>query len=190
MRIISGTARGRRLQEFPGGEIRPTPDRVREALFSMLVSRLGPLQGKKVLDLFSGTGALGIEALSRGAVHAWLVDRNRRSCELIRNNLERCQLAPHADVVQLEIPARLGELRSSSPFDLILLDPPYRQGLAETTLRQLAELQLLADGGYVCVETERDEPLPERCGDLALESTKSYGRTAMHLYTRLQDEHP
>lgn len=188
MRIISGSARGRRLAEFPGGAIRPTSDRVREALFSMLASRLGSLDGLKVLDLFAGTGALGIEALSRGADQACLVDGDRRSCQLIQRNLEQCNLASRAKVLTLTLPDGLASLGGAGAFDLILLDPPYQKGLAEATLQKLAALPLLSERGYICVETDRREPPTDAYGGLILESSKRYGRTSIHLFTRNQDE--
>ncbi len=125
MRVISGSARGRQLATFAGREIRPTPDRVREALFSMLYSRRGALTESKVLDLFAGSGALGIEALSRGAQHAWFVDSSRQAVQTIGTNLERCRLSPRATIVLHDIWQALPGIAEAGPFAVIFADPPY-----------------------------------------------------------------
>jgi 16S rRNA (guanine966-N2)-methyltransferase len=122
MRIVAGQARGRRLVSPSGTEVRPTGDRVREAVFNALGS-LGVVHGARVLDLFAGSGALGIEALSRGAAHTTFVDSSRASLDAVRRNLVTCGLEDRATVVRAQA---LGWLRSDADeFDLVLLDPPY-----------------------------------------------------------------
>src|SRR5512139_301286 len=118
MRVIGGSARGRQLASFSGRDIRPTPDRVREALFSILYSKRGPLTGCTVLDLFAGSGALGIEALSRGARHVWFVDRSPQAIATIRQNLKRCRMADHATVITVDLRGALPELTAAGPFDV------------------------------------------------------------------------
>ncbi|MDH3961098.1 MAG: 16S rRNA (guanine(966)-N(2))-methyltransferase RsmD, partial [Desulfuromonadales bacterium] len=133
MRVIAGTSRGRRLTMFEGRDVRPTPDRVREALFSILQSKLGSFSGIKVLDLFAGSGALAIEALSRGAASACLVEKDRAAELVIRKNLNLCKLEEKTSLHIKDALRCLQEFTAAS-FDLIFLDPPYSQGLAEQAL--------------------------------------------------------
>ncbi len=188
MRIISGTARGKRLASFDGGTIRPTPDRVREALFSILLSRLGTLQGKRVLDLFAGTGAMAIEALSRGAERAVLVENDPKAARLIAQNLQTCRLESRARLVRSDVLSALCRL-AEPPFDLIFLDPPYQAEYPEKTIAAICARQLLAPEGIVCAETAAAEDLPDTIGDLALDDRRRYGSTAIHLFTRSPEAH-
>lgn len=181
MRISGGTARGKLLAPLAGQEIRPTPDKVRQALFNILRSRLGALEGLRVLDLFSGTGALAIEALSRGAKEAVLIDQGRQSALLIPKNLRECRVWERAVFFPGEVLVQLPKLSGS--FDIIFLDPPYDQGLQHQTLIRLSELQLLAGGGVICAETGRTEELPDQVGALLRETTRFYGSTALHFYS-------
>ena len=183
MRIISGSARGKRLAGFSGKKIRPTSDRVREAVFSILLSRLGTLDDLKVLDLFAGTGAMSLEALSRGARHAVLVDRNPEAAQVITTNLQSCRLTDRAVLIRSDIHSALPRLKTMAPFDLIFLDPPYNLGLAEETLTRVAESHLLSPQGILYAETEQKITLPENVGSLVLADRRRYGATAIHLYT-------
>lgn len=183
MRIISGTAKGKRLSSFQGESIRPTPDRVREAVFSILVSRLGTLHGKSVLDLFAGTGAMAIEALSRGAERAVLVDQDPQANRLIAANLQSCGVAQKGSLVRGDVLRTLPRLAGAS-YDLIFLDPPYRKGLLEETLQTIGSHALLAAGGIVCAESDRREEPPEEVGGLTLDQRRHYGSTAIHIYVR------
>src|SRR5690349_5632379 len=125
MRVIAGEARGRRLTTPKSQRVRPTADRVKEALFNILVSRLGELEGMRVLDIFAGTGNLGIEALSRGAAYAVFIDSHRDSAELIRKNLEITRFSERAKLVLQDALAALKSLaRSEAPFHLVFLDAP------------------------------------------------------------------
>ena len=186
MRIIAGTARGRKLCPLGAGrEIRPTSDRAREALFSILM-KYG-IEGARVLDLFAGTGALGLEALSRGAARAVFVDHDPASIELIQRNLVACRFSERAMVLRRELPAGLASLRSDSEsagFDLILLDPPYRQGVAAETLARIVELDLAATEATLVAEEEAGVELPERVGDFSLEDRRRYGTNGLWLYRR------
>lgn len=182
MRIISGTARGKKLVAFKGEEIRPTPDRVREAVFSILLSRLGTFQGKNVLDLFAGTGAMGLEALSRGAGRAVLIDQDAQANRLIKTNLDGCALAGRATVIRGEVLRTIPRI-ADGPFDLIFLDPPYGKGLLVEALKGVDSKGLLAPGGIVCAESDSREELPDRIGALFLEEKRRYGSTAIHIFT-------
>lgn len=186
-RIIAGVARGRRLAVPPAGT-RPTSDRVREALFSALTARLGAWAGARVLDLYAGTGALGLEAASRGAAHVLLVEKDRRAIEVLRANVAATGLTAAevraGDVGQV--------LRSgpTQPYDVVLADPPYAMTARELDdqLRVLAAGGWLADGTVVVVERDRRsvvrwptgyEPAPlRRYGDTVLASALWYRRDA------------
>jgi 16S rRNA (guanine966-N2)-methyltransferase len=173
MRIISGQWRGRALVAPPGEETRPTADRVREALFSMLTSRLGSFEGLRVLDGFAGTGALGLEALSRGAAHATFIERDAAAVKALRQNITA--MKANADVIAAPIES-LGPARA--PSDLILLDPPYATGLGATALIRLAEQGWIAPHALISVETGRKEALESPYEVLAV---RDHGKARLHL---------
>jgi 16S rRNA (guanine966-N2)-methyltransferase len=183
VRIISGSARGKKLGSFAGTGIRPTADRVREALFSILNSRLGSLAGLKVLDAFAGTGALALEALSRGAAGAVLIEQNAQACALIRRNADHCRLSDHLTLLRGSTPSLLSRLTDQKPFDLIFLDPPYGRGLLPPALAAISDQALLAPEGLICVESPKAEPLPERIGDLEVIDQRHYGDTTLTFLT-------
>jgi 16S rRNA (guanine(966)-N(2))-methyltransferase RsmD len=182
MRVIGGSARGRQLASFSGRDIRPTPDRVREALFSILYSKHGPLTGCTVLDLFAGSGALGIEALSRGARHAWFVDRSPQAIATIRQNLKRCRMADHATVITVDLRGALPELTAAGPFDVVLADPPYGGENTQWLLEAIGQQGLLAKGGLLCLETALDDAIPEQTAALQLVDRRCYGSTKLHFF--------
>lgn len=155
MRVITGSARGRRLKELAGQETRPTTDRVKEGLFSAIQF---DIEGRRVLDLFAGTGQLGIECLSRGAASAVFVDRRPDAVRLIRENLALTGLADRARVIQADAFTFL----SGTPgqFDLILLDPPYGTGILEESLEQIVRIDILRPHGIMTAEHPADKPLP------------------------------
>lgn len=171
MRIIAGSLGSRRLKTPTGRDTRPTSDRAREALFA----RLGPLDGARVADLFAGSGALGLEALSRGAVSCTFVESGRAALAALRANL--ADLAPAgAVVVTTPLPGAVDRL--PSPFDLLLLDPPYAAGgLLTATLERLAASPLLADGSLIVVEHAARTP-PAVPPGLAVEERHRTGETA------------
>jgi 16S rRNA (guanine966-N2)-methyltransferase len=179
MRIIAGAFKGRRLAPVKG-RIRPTAAKVREAVFSILGPAVG---GARVLDLFAGTGALGIEALSRGAAAAVFVEDHPESLKVLRRNLADFGLADRTTVWPLPVTAALKQLAGQGePFGLAFLDPPYGGGAAVTALSALAELPLLAPGARVVVEHSRRESLPEACGALRRLSVRRYGDTQVAFY--------
>jgi len=176
MRVIAGSYKGRRLQAPAGLDTRPTSDRVREALFSILGARR--VEGARVLDLFAGSGALGIEALSRGAAEATFVDSAAPAIRAIGANLE----AVGADAVVVRAEARRflgGASRSARQYDLLFLDPPYR--LAASLGRELSEAlaAVLAPGAAVVAESDRRAPLEV---DLPLEDERRYGDTLIRIH--------
>ena len=188
MRIISGTAKGKRLTTFSGDAIRPTPDKVRGAIFSKLFSRLGPLEGMKVLDLFAGTGALAIEALSRGAAHAWLVDAGRDAARVIPINLSACGFENRGTLIRGESAQALKILEKDKPFDLIFLDPPYDRDLLPELLRTLANRRFLTANGVLCAETGKNDNLPDTFDPLVRVDERAYGITRIHLYRYPESE--
>ncbi len=187
MRIISGSAKGRKLATFGGRAIRPTSDRVREALFSMLLNRLGTFVGKTVLDLYAGTGALGIEALSRGAQQCVFVDQAGESIALIRKNLNHVGLADCAQVVIGRVEDRVRRLPREG-FDLIFIDPPYAAPNIDSVLSQVAEAGLLGVAGILCLETSTSSALPEQAGPLQRCDQRRYGTTMLSLYARIEQK--
>ena len=177
MRIVAGQWRGRRLRTPTGLETRPTADRVRETLFSMLSSRLGSFENLRVADLFAGTGALGLEALSRGAARATFVESDRAACRTIDRNLEKLRLTG-ATVLCTPVEIVLAqEALAGRKYDLVLLDPPYEMTNHEPLARHLP--QVLADDGVVVFETAaRVEPeLP-----LAKRTSRKYGSARVTLF--------
>ncbi|PIU52934.1 MAG: 16S rRNA (guanine(966)-N(2))-methyltransferase RsmD [Deltaproteobacteria bacterium CG07_land_8_20_14_0_80_60_11] len=179
MRIIAGAFKGRRLAPVKG-QIRPTAAKVREAVFSIL----GPaVLGAKVLDLFAGTGALGIEALSRGAAVAVFVEDHPESLRVLHRNLEALGLTDRTTVWPLPVTAALKKLAGRGErFGLAFLDPPYAGGDAAAALSALAELSLLLPGTRVVVEHSRREDLPEACGPLRRLEVRRYGDTQVAFY--------
>src|SRR4051794_35928024 len=149
MRIIAGEWRGRTIEAPPGQATRPTADRVRETLFSMLTSRLGSFADLRVADLFAGSGALGLEALSRGAASATFVEKDAKATAAIRRNVERLGAT---DRIRIFGSSALA-LPRSDPFDLILADPPYAPGSGTAAVKAVADAEWLRSGGWMSVET-------------------------------------
>ena len=176
MRIIAGQWRGRPIEAPPGHATRPTSDRAREGLFSMLASRLGSFEGLAVADLFAGTGALGLEALSRGAAHCTFVEKDRAALEILRRNIDRLGASDQADMRAQRVehappPAR--------PCDLILIDPPYGSDLAEAALARIAQDGWLAAGAWISIETIAAEiAVPT---GLAIEARRRFGKAQITL---------
>ena len=175
MRIIAGEWRGRTLEAPPGMSTRPTADRVRETLFSMLVSRLGSFDDLRVADLFAGSGALGLEALSRGAASATFVENNAQAVAALKRNAARLG---GDDRVRILGGSALA-LPRSDPFDLVLADPPYAQGSGSAVIQAVAKAGWLAPGGWMSVETSRSDTVDP--GDLKLEATREIGRAKLWL---------
>lgn len=186
MRIIGGTVRGRQLANFSASGIRPTPDRVREALFSILASRFGNFDGLKVLELFAGSGAQSLEAISRGAESALLVESGRQAIRLIEENIRRCKFESKTQLKKLDVFAALPQLGCVAPFDLILLDPPYNQEFIPRCLKQIETLQLLGEDGIICAESASNEVV-DGCGRLELIDRRKYGSSTIHLFSWNED---
>lgn len=192
MRIISGWAKGRKLVAPPGQtqNIRPTSDRARESLFNILRGKVDTFDGLRVLDLFAGTGALGLEALSRGATEVILVEQNKQALDIIHRNIAACRPEQHDCKVaairydlRKGIPPQVTEFGKSQPFDLIFLDPPYSKGLSLKVLEYLGNGEILSGSCLVVAEERSSESLPECCGVLNLTDQRIYGETGFWLYS-------
>ena len=173
MRIIAGAWRGRLLDAPPGIATRPTADRVRETLFSMLSSRLGSFEGLRVADLFAGSGALGFEALSRGAINATFVERDSTAIAAIRINAERLGATEQITILN----ANALNLPSARPFDLILADPPYQPGSGSAAAAAIAAAGWLAPGGWLSVESAKGDAVT--AAGLSVDTERTIGRARL-----------
>lgn len=176
MRVITGSARGRKLKTPPDEAVRPTTDSVKEAVFNIIRS---DVEGRRVLDLFAGTGQLGIEALSRGAAEAVFVDSSPASVKLVKENLELCGF--RAPVVRSDA---VSFLRSCGKFDVIFIDPPYDSDLYETVLESINSIDILNKGGIIIAEARRDRELPLLSSPYRFLKEYRYGKVKICTYTR------
>jgi 16S rRNA (guanine966-N2)-methyltransferase len=178
MRVIGGSAGGFRLKGPPRSGVRPTADRVREAIFEVLAAHDLPM--KKVLDLYSGTGALGIEALSRGAELCHFVESDPRACEVIRENLTRTRFLDRAKVFPLPVARALGRLPAE--YDLVVADPPYEYDRAQQEIAAVAQQGLLEPGGAIVVEHSRRHDWPQMLDGLQRIFSRRYGDSSVSIY--------
>lgn len=176
MRVITGSARGRKLKTPEGMDIRPTTDNVKESVFNIIQF---DIEGRRVLDLFAGTGQLGIECLSRGAASAVFVDQSREAAAIIRDNLKTCGL--NGTVLQQDA---LSFLRSCGSFDLIFVDPPYDSGLYEPALDCINSVDILSDGGIIICESRRETVLPQLRAPYKKGREYRYGKVKLCVYTK------
>lgn len=176
MRVITGTARGRRLKTPENYDIRPTTDNVKESLFNIIQF---DVEGRKVLDLFAGTGQLGIECLSRGADSVVFVDESREAVNIVKDNLKTCGLS--ASVLQMDA---LSYLRGCGKFDLIFVDPPYDSNLYEEVLKIINSVDILSDGGIIICEARRDRQLPEMTEPYRKLREYHYGKVKLCKYVK------
>ena len=179
MRVITGKARGVQLKTPEGMLTRPTADRVKEALFSIINF---DLPGAAVLDLFGGTGQLGIEALSRGAKSAVFVDQREDACKIIRENLRRTKLEAQGRVVRSDYLDYLR--RSREKFDIILLDPPYAEVFLENALKCITEIDILQTGGIIVAERPVEKELPFEFEGYTRSRDYKYGKTLLTIYRK------
>ena len=179
MRVITGKARGVVLKTPDGMLTRPTSDRVKEALFSIINF---DIPGARVLDLFGGTGQLGIEALSRDAASAVFVDEREDACKLIKENLRRTKLEKHARVVRGDYLTYLN--RCSERFDIIFLDPPYAEVFLENSLKRITEIDILQSGGIIVAERPLGKDLPWDFPGYTRSKDYKYGNTLLTLYRK------
>ena len=177
MRIISGVSKGRRLLTPRKPSIRPTSDRVKESIFNILGREV---QDKVVLDLFAGTGNLGIEALSRGAKRALFVEKGRQAVRLIQRNLLQCSMEGRSEILPKDVHRAIGILRQrGESFDLILMDPPYEKGLIQKTLMKLSSEGIYQEDSILIIEHDRREPLPQVIAKWSLIRQQRIGDTVI-----------
>ena len=182
MRVISGTARGIRLKTPEGLKTRPTSDRVKEAIFSVIQFEV---EGSRFLDLFAGSGQMGIEALSRGAVSAVFVDGRREACKLVQDNLKTTKLERNAQVVQSDYLSYLEHCRQT--FDIIFLDPPYAEEFLENSLKKISEIDILSSRGIIICERPADKLLDLEIPGLQRGKDYRYGKTWVTMFRKLDE---
>ncbi len=177
MRIVAGDWRGRKVAAPKGDATRPTADRTRETLFNMLASRLGSFEGLRVADLFAGSGALGLEALSRGAAHCLFVDNDKVAAETIRTNIAALGAGREKTSVQQASVMTLGA--ATQPLDLILLDPPYETGAGAVAIDRLKRLGWIGPATWIALETGAKERLEAR--GFTVDASRKVGKAALHI---------
>ncbi|MBR5155248.1 MAG: 16S rRNA (guanine(966)-N(2))-methyltransferase RsmD [Clostridia bacterium] len=182
MRVISGQARGLKLASPEGLDTRPTTDRVKESMFNIIAPYL---PAEDILDLFSGSGALGIEALSRNSKHGVFVESDRSALSILKQNLERARQAQKAEVMPIDAFTYLS--RANVKFDIIFLDPPYNKGLLTRAVNEVAEKGLLKDGGIIVAESEAGGEVPPSGSFHILKSAK-YGKTMVFVLGNAQTQ--
>jgi 16S rRNA (guanine(966)-N(2))-methyltransferase RsmD len=183
MRVISGSARGRRLKEPEGHHIRPTTDMVKESIFNIVQF---DIEGRRILDLFAGTGQLGIEALSRGASAAVFVDESGDAAKLVRDNVKAVGLEDRATIVRSDALSYLRQ--GGGRFDVIFLDPPYDTTLIEKALKTIFEFDLVKENGIIICETKEDRLLPDVAAPYIKGREYRYGKIKITLYARASME--
>jgi 16S rRNA (guanine966-N2)-methyltransferase len=180
MRVITGKARGRRLKTPENYDIRPTTDGVKEAVFNIVQF---DVEGRRVLDLFAGTGQLGIEALSRGAASCVFIDSDKTAAGIVKENLRACSL--DGAVLQTDALSYLGEC---GKFDLIFVDPPYDSGLYDGVLQKINSVDILSDGGIIICESRRETPMPPVSAPYSAGREYVYGKVKISVYHRENDK--
>ncbi len=182
MRIIAGEFKGRKLAAPPDYKVRPTAEKVREAIFSMIQIHV---PDAVVADLFAGTGSLGLEALSRGAKRAYFVDRDRRSISFTKENVKACGMEERSVLMCSDYALAIANIHDRA--DIVFLDPPYKAGLMLDCLRRLSESDILPEGGIVVAEHGRDELLPEKVRNLELIKDRKYGKVRVSIYEKQEE---
>lgn len=181
MRVISGELKGRKLEKLEGMDIRPTSDRVKESLFNMFGIRIFD---SSFLDLFAGTGAIGIEAYSRGAARIVFVDADARSIQVLKGNLQKLNILDKTEIYNIDYMNAINKLSADGrSFDIIFMDPPYLRGYEKNALKEVSDKNLLSTDGIIVVEHDLLDDMPERAGRLAIRRQKKYGKTMLTFYT-------
>ncbi|WP_432665156.1 16S rRNA (guanine(966)-N(2))-methyltransferase RsmD [Wukongibacter baidiensis] len=182
MRIISGKAKGVRLKALKGMDTRPTSDKVKESIFNIIAPYV---DDSKVLDLFSGTGNLGLEAVSRGAAYAYLIEKNRKCQPIIKENINKAKLD---DSIKLIIKDAVSALKmfkdNNERFDIIFMDPPYLKGFIIPCLEEISDLNLLNIDGIIVIEHDIKDILPETVKDITKFKERKYGTTMVSFYCK------
>lgn len=186
MRVVSGVCKGRALKAVPGNTTRPTTDKVKEALFNMI----GPyFEGGLGLDLFAGSGGLGLEALSRGVEKVIFVDRDAKAIQTIHENIQACRMEDKAEVYRNDADRALKALvKRQIYFDYIFLDPPYKKQQLLSLMEKISEYRLLKNGGYIICEHSHDVELPVSTGEFSRYKHEKYGMIAITIYSQHSEE--
>ncbi len=180
MRVIAGEFRGRRLDRIEGTDIRPTSDKVKEALFSILGNAVIDCS---FLDLFGGSGGIGIEALSRGAKHVVFIDADIRSIKVLKGNLRNLNITDKAEVFHTDYSTAISKLyKYGKLFDIIFIDPPYGKGFDKAALEEIYKNPILKESGLVIVEHDHKDDMPQSVGSICKYRTKHYGNTLLSFY--------
>lgn len=179
MRIITGTARGTKLETLEGEATRPTTDRVKESIFNIIQFEI---EGRSFLDLFAGSGQMALEALSRGAENALISDLSKEAIDIIKNNAKKAKLYDRCRVLCSDYKTVIRGLRGKESFDIIFLDPPYKSGLLKDALDKLAEADVISQGGIVICES--DSEVPPICDSLMLDRHVKYGKTYITVFRK------
>jgi len=183
MRIIAGRHKGRKLTSLPGKTTRPTSGKVREAIFSIVADRI---EDAAVIDLFAGTGAFGLEAISRGASHAVFVDSDRKGIEIIRKNVAACGEHDRSTVLLADASGGLRRLSlSGGEFDLVFMDPPYNRQAIRPALEELAASGILSKGAVIAIEHDKNETIPEDIAGIGITDRRKYGKTLVTFMKRV-----
>ena len=183
MRIIGGRYRGHRLVSFQANHIRPTTDRVKETLFNIL---MGDIESAQVLDLFSGTGNLGIEALSRDADGVTFVEKHRKSLSILKQNLEKLKIEEGFQIFSQDVESFLR--RSKSKFDIIFIDPPFTEKMAHPVMELLAQSSIWHEETLVAIESAASERMDERYGDFLRFKNKNFGDKILSVFSVVREE--
>ncbi len=185
LRVISGTAKGHKLKTIKGITTRPTADRVKESLFNIIS---GLIPKARVLDVYAGTGSIGIEALSRGAEFAVFVDKSNECSRIIRENLVSTKLIDKASVITGDIFITLNKIsKNNKKFDIIFLDPPYKKNLVVETLKCIEKNAIIKPEGIIIAEHDFDDEIPEEIGGFKRYRCQKYGMTAISFFTGMGD---
>jgi len=185
MRIISGKFKGRHLVNFKADHIRPTMDRVKETLFNKW---MGYVEEARVLDLFAGTGNLGLEALSRGASHVTFVEKNSKSMSIIRDNIQSLKISPQEHTLILKDVFSFLKTYSGEPFDLILIDPPFTEKLAHDVMIALAESKCVKDDSLIAIEAIKQERIELNYAELICYDKQDYGDKSLSLFSKSKQD--
>jgi len=181
MRIIGGTFKGKKLISIRGAAIRPTADRVKESIFNILATQI---PGASVLDFFAGTGALGIEALSRGAENAVFIDSSTSAVKTIQKNIIACRADTRARVIRWDIFKNMNCLQPEFPaYDLVFMDPPYNKNIIGPTIKNLIKRNVLKSSATIIIEHSITEPIPDGLSGIELTDQRTYGKTLVSFLT-------
>ncbi len=182
MRVITGTAKGHKLKAVKGMDTRPTSDKLKGSIFNIIADRI---EGSYVLDVFAGTGGLGIEALSRGAAGAVFMDKSAGCCSVIKENLAHTKLSDKAEVYVTDYAAGIEKLyKNGRKFDLIILDPPYNKNFIQEALKIMINNDIMNENSVIVAEHSTSDKLPERIGRLEAVDTRKYGDTSLTLFIK------